>query len=229
MCFAHMQALIQMYYFVSSQRFRREAAHRMTDAVGQKRVPQSFLEEASIPIPLFDEPRRIVAEIEKQFSRLDEAVANLKRAKANLNRYKAAVLKAAFEGKLTEEWRKQNPNVEPVSKLLERILAERRAKWNGRGEYREPSHPDIADLPALPKGWTWATVEQLSTVVHGASPRPAGDRRYFGGSIPWITVGPITADLSHSFNPWVGSIFSHITPPQQAMSAANRSDAVQPQ
>jgi type I restriction enzyme S subunit len=94
-----------VYYFVSSQHFRREAAHRMTGAVGQKRVPQSFLEEALIPVPLFDDQQRIVAEIEKQFSRFDEAVANLKRVKANLKRYKAAALKAAVEGKLTEEWR----------------------------------------------------------------------------------------------------------------------------
>ena len=52
-----------------------------------------------IEAPPFDEQQRIVAEIEKQFSRLDEAVANLKRVKANLKRYKAAVLKAAVEGK----------------------------------------------------------------------------------------------------------------------------------
>ena len=72
----------------------------MTGAVGQKRVPQSFLEEALISVPISEDQRVIVAEIEKQFSRLDEAVANLKRVKANLKRYKAAVLKAAVEGKL---------------------------------------------------------------------------------------------------------------------------------
>ncbi len=38
------------------------------------------------------------------------------------------------------------------------------------------------------------SIDQLSNVVRGASPRPAGDPKYFGGSIPWITVGPITAD-----------------------------------
>ena len=43
----------------------------------------------------------VVAEIEKQFSRLDEAVANLQRVKANLKRYKASVLKAAVEGRLS--------------------------------------------------------------------------------------------------------------------------------
>ena len=134
----------------------------MTGAVGQKRVPQSFLEEALIPVPLFDDQKSIVAEIEKQFSRLDEAIANLKRVKANLKRYKAAVLKAAVEGKLTEDWRKQHPNVEPASKLLERILAERRAKWNGRGKYKEPAALEVIDFPSLPKGWTWASLDQLS-------------------------------------------------------------------
>ena len=83
----------------------------------------------NIPFVAASRPTRcIVAEIEKQFSRLDEAVANLKRVKANLKRYKASVLKAAVEGKLTEDWRKQHPDVEPASKLLERILAERREK-----------------------------------------------------------------------------------------------------
>ena len=60
---------------------------------------------------------------------MDEAVAGLKRVKANLKRYKAAVLKAAVEGKLTEQWRKEHPDVEPAEKLLDRILTERRKKW----------------------------------------------------------------------------------------------------
>jgi type I restriction enzyme, S subunit len=89
-----------VYHFVSSARFRAEAAHHMTGAVGQKRVPAAFLEQCQIPLPDRDEQRRIVAEIEKQFSRLDEAVANLKRVKANLKHYKAAVLKAAVDGRL---------------------------------------------------------------------------------------------------------------------------------
>ncbi|MFY7863523.1 restriction endonuclease subunit S [Roseateles sp.] len=53
-------------------------------------------------VPLFplSRQREIVAEIEKQFSRLDDAVANLKRVKANLKRYKAAVLDAAVKGRI---------------------------------------------------------------------------------------------------------------------------------
>ena len=156
-------------------------------------VETSKLLGFEIPVAPRGQQAKIVAEIEKQFSRLDEAVANLKRVKANLKCYKASILKAAVEGKLTEDWRKQHPDVEPARKLLERILTERRAKWTGRGEYNEPAAPEASNL-TLPKRWTWATVDQLSVVVRGASPRPAGDPRYFGGTIPWITVGPITAD-----------------------------------
>ena len=63
-------------------------------------VETSKLLGFEIPVAPRSQQAKIVAEIEKQFSRLDEAVANLKRVKVNLKRYKAAVLKAAVEGKL---------------------------------------------------------------------------------------------------------------------------------
>jgi type I restriction enzyme, S subunit len=77
----------------------------------------------------FEEQQRIVTKLDTQFSRLDEAVAALKRIQANLKRYKAAVLKAAVEGKFTEQWRKDHLDIESADQLLKRILAERRAKW----------------------------------------------------------------------------------------------------
>jgi restriction endonuclease S subunit/predicted ATPase len=46
----------------------------------------------------------------------------------------------------------------------------------------------------IEEGWTAITVKAVANVVRGASPRPAGDPRYFGGAIPWITVGEITKD-----------------------------------
>ncbi len=125
-------------------------------------VTKQQLLDLPFELPLLTEQQRIVAEIEKQFSRLDEAVASFKRVKANLKRYKASVLKAAVEGKLTEDWRKAHPDIEPASKLLERILAERRAKWTGRGKYKEPVAPDTNDLPPLAEEWTWTALEQLS-------------------------------------------------------------------
>lgn len=138
-----------------------------------------FLRRFKFPVAPEEQQPRIVAEIEKQFSRLDEAVASLKRVKANLKRYKAAVLKAAVEGKLTEEWRKQNPDVEPASKLLERILAERRTKWaeatraEMKAKGKEPKNDkwkekykgaiplDTENLPDVPESWTFASLDEL--------------------------------------------------------------------
>ena len=169
-----------LFYAVQTHDFV-EAMSSLVQGALYPAVRPKDIRAFGIEAPPLDEQRLIVAEIEKQFSRLDEAVASLKRVKANLKRYKAAVLKAAVEGKLTEDWRKAHPDVEPASKLLERILSERREKWNGRGKYKEPITLDTNDLPSLPKAWTWATVEQLASGCSGA-----------------IQSGPFGSQLLHS-------------------------------
>ena len=158
------------------------------------------------------EQTRIVEKLEEILSDLDAGVAELKAAQRKLTQYRQSLLKAAVEGTLTADWRaaRSEPQ-ETGAELLQRILIERRARWEAkqqakfveqgkkplagwRAKYPEPVAPDAGHLPVLPEGWAWATVDQLSFVVRGASPRPAGDPRYFGGSIPWITVGSLTAD-----------------------------------
>jgi type I restriction enzyme S subunit len=164
----------------------------------------SHIEEIPIPVAPLSEQRRIVAEIEKQFTRLDAGVAALKRAQANLQRYRASVLKAACEGRLvpTEAslYKPQTPNskLETGEALLQRILAERRKKWVGRGKYKEPATPDTSSLLKLPQDWTLATVEQLSNRVQyghtaSASKRTLGPRflritDIQDGGVDWSTV-----------------------------------------
>lgn len=147
------------------------------------------------PLP---EQRRIVAKIEELFSDLDAGVAALERVRANLKRYRAAVLKAAVEGRLTEEWRTRHPATEPAAKLLERILAERRAKWDQdqlrkfkeagkpppkgwRERYNAPTPPELQDARDTPKTWAWASVEQL-----------AAEERYS------LAIGPFGSNLKVS-------------------------------
>jgi type I restriction enzyme, S subunit len=186
------------YYLNSSDGYRVMTGQMTGTAI--KRLILQKIKESFVPVAPLDEQHQIVAEIEKQFTRLQAGVAGLRRVQANLKRYRAAVLKAACEGKLVpteaELARQEGRSYETGDQLLERILTERREKWQGRGSFVEPAAPEATALPKLPEDWTWAAVEQLSTVVRGASPRPAGDPRYFGGNIPWITVGPLTADNS---------------------------------
>ena len=153
-----------------------KAINDVTSSVTVKHLSSKSIKEIPLPLAPMEVQKRIVAEIEKQFSRLDEAVANLKRVKANLKRYKAAVLKAAVEGKLTEEWRKQHPDVEPADKLLERIECARN-KWlddeisEGKGEARRLKSKlgkhsfEVPENVGLPVSWAWASFLTASQVV----------------------------------------------------------------
>ena len=114
--------------------------------IALQNVNAKKLATLELPLPPLPEQHRIVAEIEKQFTRLDASVAALKRVQANLKRYRASVLKAACEGKLVpteaELAQSEGRDYEPADRLLERILSERRARWESqekrRGKYKEP-------------------------------------------------------------------------------------------
>jgi type I restriction enzyme S subunit len=97
-----------------------------------------------------------VAEIEKQFTRLDASVASLRRAQANLKRYRAAVLKAACEGKLVpteaELARQEGRDYEPASALLERILKERPTSPNPLRKRRGLRTPPLGQGKDLQPG-----------------------------------------------------------------------------
>ena len=171
-----LHGLFLTYYLSQAvQRFRYEGRGTTISGVTKKQ-----LRDLLILLPPLPEQHRIVAEIEKQFNRLDASVAVLKRAQANLKRYRASVLKAACEGKLVpieaELARSEGRDYEPADCLLARILAERRARWEAqekrRGKYVEPSPPDPSDLPELPEGWAWATVAQLAEIQGGIQKQP---------------------------------------------------------
>ncbi len=173
-----------LYYYLQYELFLNELA-KFQRGTSYPAVRNSDVFAQFIPIPPENESARIVAEIEKQFSRLDESVENLKRVKANLKRYKASVLKAAVEGKLTEEWRKKHPDVEPAYKLVERILVEHRKKWEEtelakmkakgkkpkddkwKKKYKEPANPAFDELPSVPDGWIWVSLEAISEALGG--------------------------------------------------------------
>jgi type I restriction enzyme S subunit len=162
-----------LYHFVSAAAYRREAAHHMTGAVGQKRVPLTFLECSKIPLPTVQEQRRIVAEIEKQFSRLDEAVANLQRVKANLAHHAASVLAAAIEGRLSG-------SASPPSVASE--------------------VPEMAPNLSLPKGWRWATAAEICEVVASGSTPKSDEMASGNGEVPFIKVYNLTFDGSLDFS-----------------------------
>ena len=140
-----------------------------------------------IPLPPFPEQERIVAKIEELFTELDAGIEALKKVKTQLKRYRQAVLKYAFEGKLTEEWREiHRDELEPASVLLERIKEER--KKNAKKKYKELPPVDISNLPDLPSGWEWTRVFDISeTVQYGTSEKATSS----SSGIPILRMGNI--------------------------------------
>lgn len=117
----------------------------------------------------FAEQARIVGELEKHFTRLDEAVATLEAVQAKLKRARASILKAAVEGRLVpteaDLARAEGRSYEPASVLLKRILDERRQTWPKEKKYQEPLEPEAPSAENLPEGWTWTTVDQVSSAL----------------------------------------------------------------
>lgn len=119
-----------IYHAVANQGFRYHAEHNMTGAVGQKRVRAAVLEERELDLPPTNEQRRIVEKIEAIFDEIDKGIESLQTARTTLGLYRQSLLKSAFEGRLTADWRARNPEkLEAFETLLARIEAERETRY----------------------------------------------------------------------------------------------------
>ena len=166
-------------------------------------------------VPPPDEQRRIVEKIEALFDEIDRGVESLRTAKNTIHLYRQSLLKSAFEGRLTTEWRAQNPDkLESPDAILARIREERAAcyqaalhKWKqavsewrkGGGKGRKPTKPkqpkryslDRSDLqlafPELPHGWAWSLLGRCSMAPeYGTAAKSSPE-----GEVPVVRMGNI--------------------------------------
>ena len=185
-----------LLFFLMQQAVRDEAKSNMTGTAGQRRVPTDYFASLPFPLPPLPEQRRIVEEIEKQFTRLDAAVEALRAAQAKLKRYRASVLNAAVTGRLvpTEASlaRAEGRDYEHASTLLERIAKERQAEEERNKPRRKrpkPAPVDTSSLPELPEGWTWARLAHVSEVQGGIQKQPK--RRPLRNAFPFLRVANV--------------------------------------
>ena len=169
-------------YRLNASDFVHFASHINTG--DRPRVDFGQIGNFDLSLPPRPEQIRIADALDELFSDLDAGVASLEQARDKLKLYRASVLKAAVEGALTADWRAQHPQTEPASELLERILVERRRRWeegqlrsfeekgrapprNWKAKYKEPVAPETAGLPALPDGWCWVSWGQVGESQNG--------------------------------------------------------------
>jgi len=154
-----------------------------------KAINKQFIENLTIALPPLGEQIRILNKIEENFSELDEGIEYLKTVQEQLKVYRQSVLKNAFEGKLTEQWRETHADqLETADQLLERIQQERESlyqqqvnEWEeainaweeNSKEGKKPSEPkepesvpplteyDTINLPELSASWTWISLAHI--------------------------------------------------------------------
>ena len=152
--------------------------HKYCDKVAtgtaQKTVSLSYLRDLMIPIPPYQEQKRIASEIERWFSVIDELESNEDDLLKAIDKAKSKILDLAIHGKLVP----QDPNDEPAIELLKRI----NPKF-------EPC--DVEDCPyAIPSSWEWTTIG-MSSKYKSASIDPSKykDQDFELYSVPSFETG----------------------------------------
>jgi type I restriction enzyme S subunit len=167
--------------------------------IGLKNLNVENVRKYKIPLPPLGEQKAIVKKIEVLFSSLDSGIADLKKAQDQLVIYRQAVLKKAFEGELTKEWREKQTDLPSADELLEQIKEERQshykqqlADWketvkiwedNGKVEKKPikprfiPDLPNLTEsevdlLPNLPNQWKWERANNvMKLITNGSTPK----------------------------------------------------------
>lgn len=156
-----------VYYFMETLRINTDTHKRYWISVGAK---------TNIPLPPLPEQHRIVAKIEELFSSLDKGIESLKTAQQQLKVYRQAVLKHAFEGKLTEKWRQQQ-------EMDARLPA---GRFEGRFGFAQRP-PNSVNEGELPEGWVSITLGEIISISSGkgltkANRRDEGEYFVYGGN-----------------------------------------------
>lgn len=174
------------YYFLLS---KYQEINTRAKGSGTPHVDPDLLWNYEFPIAPINEQARIVIKIEELFSELDSGITALKSAREQLKAYRYAVLKHAFEGKLTAKWREENADkLESPKQLLSRIQQERETRyqqqfdewkaaikeWEDNGkEKKKPSKPKKLlqftlvtealkqEFPQLPANWSYIKLGNL--------------------------------------------------------------------
>ena len=154
---------------------------------GMVHVTKGKFEATSVNIPPFETQQTIVNKIESLFDEIDEGIGRLKTAAQQIQQYRQSLLKNAFSGELTKEWRSKHADALPSeNELLAQIQTAREqhhaqqladwqtavSQWEQNGkEGKKPSKPkaptqavkfeeNVADLPS---GWGTAKLESLAS------------------------------------------------------------------
>ena len=180
-------------YFVKSPEFIAALQKQVKGGIKTEIKPKHLL-PLEISIPDLQTQQEIVKKISLQLKKTEQLSVEIESQKNYIKQLRQNILQEAIEGKLTAVWRKQNPVQKgnpdyDAEALFEQIQKER----NNEKKQKELSPITDEEKPfEIPGGWKWVRLGDISDIVRGGSPRPAGDKNYYDGKIPFLKVADIT-------------------------------------
>ena len=194
----------------------------------QQNISQTVLKSVPFFYPTSKETQQaIVNKIESLFDEIDEGIGRLKTAARQIQQYRQSLLKNAFNGELTKEWRSKHADTLPSeNELLAQIQTTREqhhaqqladwqtavSQWEQNGkEGKKPSKPKAPtqavkfeeNFADLPKGWGTIKINQVAEIFTGATPLKSNANYYENGSIPWVTSGSLNNEFVDSADSFV--------------------------
>lgn len=184
------EVLLNQYLFYFLQG-KYKLLNTSKKGTGTPHLNPTLLKQQKIVVPSIEEQQRIVTRIEELFSELDSAVETLQKTKQQLEVYRQAVLKEAFEGKLTQKWRTNCTDIS-INDFWNNLSV----KKNTRTYKMEVS----MDLPELPDNWKWVNIGDITNgTEYGTSKKSLKE-----GKVPVIRMG----NLQNGTIDWSDLVYS---------------------
>jgi len=195
------EKILPKYFFFlyKSERFQKKVLGNTRGSAMQNISSVSDLKKIPILLPPLAEQEHIVARVEALLSQVNAARERLSRVPLIMKKFRQAVLAAACEGRLTEEWRESCKDIETSSDLFSKIqtcISQKyfesceNAKMSGGRKIKDErknkkSEKPVIDLPELPDTWNYFRLEELSHLItDGTHITP----EYLDKGIPFLSV-----------------------------------------
>lgn len=182
-------------YFVKSSAFIFALQQQVKGGIKTEIKPKHLL-PLEISLPDLSTQKDIVKVLSKKIEKVELVKSEIESQKNYAKQLRQNILQEAIEGKLTEEWRKENPVVKgnpdfDAEALFEKIQEE---KCHTDSELLRNSKKKVFESILeneqpfeIPEGWKWVKLEHLAEVGTGATPLTSEKKYYENGTIPWIT------------------------------------------
>ena len=177
------------FYFTHSYNFIQICIESSTGSTHRKYMDEKVFLNHKIILPEIDEQKEMVKKYKTSSKISNSLSSEIQTQKQLLTQLKQSILQEAIQGKITADWREQNPNTEPASKLLKRIKAEKEQLIKDKKIKKEKALPPITaiEIPfELPEGWVWCRLGDICSKTGSGSTPKGGKSAYPSSGVKFL-------------------------------------------